>query len=236
MGFPTGPDPFTGANGTELHTYNAGWTKQTTDQVSIQSNTAQLTGGGSEGAYKWDGDGAFANDQYAQAVYANTGNYGGVTVRMSGVTTATTNGYIALVDAGKIDLQKITNGTRSNLQAQMTGAVANADTVKLEVIGTAIKVYVNAVQQGTTVTDSSFASGQPGIYFLNSLACALDDWTADTIPTGGGGGGGSPTYPQLERGVRGLARGLAGGLARAFVRRDRIFVPAYAGYALKAAA
>lgn len=43
-----------------------------------------------------------------------------------------------------------------------------------------------------------------------------------------GGGPSVPTYPQLERGIRGLTRGLRGGLARSFVRRDRIFVPAYA--------
>lgn len=50
-------------------------------------------------------------------------------------------------------------------------------------------------------------------------------------------GGATVTYPQLERGVRGLARGVAGGIARSFVRRDRIFVPAYAVLGdLKAAA
>lgn len=52
----------------------------------------------------------------------------------------------------------------------------------------------------------------------------------------GGGPPASPTYPQLERGIRGLGRGLAGGLARSFVRKDRIFIPAYATYDLQAAA
>lgn len=192
MGFPTGPDAFTGANGTELHTYNSGWTLQTTDVGEIQSNTATMRAAGTESAYKWDGDGAFTADQYAQAVYATVGNYGGVTVRMTGTSTATLNGYIALFDGSTIDLQTITNGTRANLQGGMTGTVANGDTVKLEIIGTSpcnIKVFVNTVQIGTTVTEgtATFSSGQPGLYFLaNANSLHLDLWTADTIPSGGG--------------------------------------------------
>lgn len=186
MGFPTGPDTFTGSNGTELHTYNSGWTLQTTDVSEIQSNTATMRAAGSESAYKWDGDGAFSADQYAQAKYSTVGHYGGVTVRITGTSTATLNGYIALFDGTAIDLQKITNGTRANLQAGI-GTVANGDTVKLEVVGTSIKVYVNGAQIGTTTTDSSFSSGQPGLYFLsNANSLHIDDWTSDTIPSGGG--------------------------------------------------
>lgn len=52
-----------------------------------------------------------------------------------------------------------------------------------------------------------------------------------------GGAPASPTYPQLERGIRGLARGVAGGIARTFERRGRILVPSYAVLGdLKAAA
>lgn len=44
----------------------------------------------------------------------------------------------------------------------------------------------------------------------------------------GSGGGATVTYPQLERGIsRGVNRGVGTGIARSFVRRDRIFVPAY---------
>lgn len=49
-----------------------------------------------------------------------------------------------------------------------------------------------------------------------------------------GGGGASVTYPQLERGTRGLGRGLVTGVFHspvAFKRRDRIFVPAWLGKA-----
>ena len=48
------------------------------------------------------------------------------------------------------------------------------------------------------------------------------------------GGAAAVKYPQLERGIRGLGRGLAEGLARTFVRKDRIFVPAYSSRAVKA--
>lgn len=234
MSFPIGPDAFTGANGTELHAYNASWTQQRSDVAEIQSNAAILRAGGSEGAYKWDGD-TFTNpDGYVQAAMPNPTNYGGVTFRMTGTSNGTVNGYVVLYDGGSLDLQTVTNGTRANLQTGM-GSIASGDTLKLEVVGSSLKVYVNGVQVGTTVTNSAFSTGQPGMYWIGS-GLALDLWTADTIPTGGGGGGGSPTYPQLERGIRGLARGVAGGIARSFVRKDRIFVPAYATYDLKAAA
>lgn len=184
MGFPVGPDAFTAANGTELHAYNAGWTQQRSDVVEIQSNAAILRGGGSEGCYKWDGD-VFTGNQFAQAVIPNATNYGGLTVRMTGTSNATVNGYVALYDSTAIDLQTVTNGTRANLQTGM-GAIANGDTLKLEVIGTSIKVYINGAQVGTTVVDSSFSTGQPGMYFIGS-GLTVDTWTADTIPTGGGG-------------------------------------------------
>ena len=69
-----------------------------------------------------------------------------------------------------------------------------------------------------------------------SGASTVASWTNDDFCTniafalipGGGGPPAGPTYPQLERGIRGLARGLSGGIARTFERRDRIFVPAYA--------
>lgn len=192
MGFPVGPDTFTGASGTELHAYNAGWTQIRSDVAEIDSNTAVLRAGGSEGAYKWVTD-TFTADGYVQAKIVNASNYGGVGFRLTGTSNATFNGYLALTDGGAIDLQLVTNGVRSGLQGGM-GSISSGDTLKLEVVGTSLKVYINGVQVGTTVTDSTYSSGQPGMWWLGALATSLDLWTADTIPSGGGGGGGGKPW------------------------------------------
>lgn len=184
MPYPVGPDTFTAADGTELHAYNAGWTQQRTDVAEVMSNVAQLRGGGSEGAYKWDGD-TFTADQYVQAKVATASNYGGVTVRATGLSNATYCGYVALYDGGVIDLQRIDNGVRSNLQAGI-GSISAGQTLKLQIVGTTLKVFVNGSQIGTDQTDATYATGQPGMYWLGGAAMAMDDWTADTIPSGAG--------------------------------------------------
>jgi len=186
-------DSFTGTSGTQLHTYNASWTEQRASDLHCEisgagggtPNTVRAAAtGGSEAAAKWDGD-TFTADQYSQAKAVNASNYAGPTVRMVGVTAAAENGYVALIDGLAIDLQRIDNGVRTNLQGGI-GSIASGDTLKLEIVGTTLKVYVNGVQVGTNQTDSNYATGQPGIAFIGSGA-ELDDWMADTIPTGAGG-------------------------------------------------
>lgn len=184
MAFPVGPDTFTVADGTELHAYNASWTQIRSDVAEIVSNAVVLRAGGSEGAYKWDGD-TFTADGYVQAKIVNASNYGGISFRTTGTSNANYNGYLALTDGGAIDLQIVTNGTRAGIQGGM-GSIANGDTLKLEVVGSSLKVYVNGVQVGTTSTDSTYSSGQPGMWWLGAGATSIDNWTADKIPSGGG--------------------------------------------------
>lgn len=95
------------------------------------------------------------------------------------------------------------------------------------------------IRTRNTVTDDSFmgtkslgASGveNPAQSSTGNNSVLQDFWNGFTITftDAGGGGGATITYPELERGIRGLTRGVVPGLARSFVRRDRIFVPAYA--------
>jgi len=187
-------DHFTGTSGTDLHVYNAGWTEQRASDTVCEisgvgggsGNTAWGKPGGSEAAVKWDGD-TFTGDQYAQCKAVNASNYGGPTVRQTGTTVATQNGYLALIDGFAIDLQRFDNGVRTNLQGGI-GSIGAGDALKLEIVGTTLKVYVNGVQVGTNQTDSTYATGQPGMYFNGAASSELDDWTADTIPSGGGAG------------------------------------------------
>ena len=186
-------ETFTDTSGTTLHAHNAGWTDQrAADTVCEISgvgggtpNTCRAKAGGVEAASKWDGD-SFAADQYAQCTAVNGANYGGPTIRQTGTTAATQNGYLILISGAALDIQRMDNGTRTQLQGGL-GSVVAGDIVKIDVVGTTIKAYVNGAQVGTNQVDSSYATGQPGMYFNGSQSAELDDWTADTIPTGAGG-------------------------------------------------
>lgn len=92
------------------------------------------------------------------------------------------------------------------------------------VVGTVLaNDYIS--NQGNTIITSMYNAGTSiSFTFPGSVA-----WVGGLVGLSAGGGGSTVTYPELERGTnRGSNRGRNTGIARSFVRRDRIFVPAYA--------
>jgi hypothetical protein len=124
----------------------------------------------------------FSNDQYSQVKLSNASGSGatgfGVTVRQS--TSANTRYRVTADSAASnnIQLGKEVNNVYSNLTGwPRTATVANGDTLRLEVQGTTLRVYINGVQVGADTTDSSIASGYPGIIYSSSAPSATaDDW------------------------------------------------------------
>lgn len=108
------------------------------------------------------------------------------------------------------------NANVGNVFTDATGAVLNNTTWPAGEVGAALTF-------ATTTLTLTFTS--PGYWTMAHLFVSQGGVAPPTV-----------TYPQLERGIRGLARGVAGGIARSFVRKDRIFVPSYATYDLQAAA
>lgn len=140
------------------------------------------------------------------------------------------------------DTGNVGTGTNTDMTA---GAISTAQALELLVLFASQNNLTGACTAGTdfTLIDGSMNSG-------GNVFGGCEEYITSGVLTGyvahmtspsnigfttvvaafkaSGGAPPSVTYPQLERGIRGLARGVAGGIARSFVRRDRIFVPAYA--------
>lgn len=95
-----------------------------------------------------------------------------VACRVSGASFAARNQYRAvLADDGTLTLGKMVAGTYTSLSSVAYGTltVGQTYTVRVEAIGTAVKVYVNGVQQ-ISVTDSSVTAGGGLAIFCASTA------------------------------------------------------------------
>jgi hypothetical protein len=171
------------------------------EQVNPIAAVAQIVGStafagsvfGQEGTARWIGAGTFTADQCSSVVIFDTptgsNNYGiGAVVRASGDIDGARDYYLALV-ADTTYLLKIVNGSLSVLNI---GSVTwtNGDRLEIEAEGTTIRLCQNGSPLGGawTVTDTSLASGQPGICGVGDPGiCTGDDWigynlvTADTF-------------------------------------------------------
>lgn len=135
-------------------------------------------------AEAYDGVNTYANDQYSKCVVKRRtvgGGYDecpGLSVRASG-TTGSVSEYLTLVDGASYLTQKYVAGSFTGIQSGSVTVPVNGVLV-MNAIGTAIKTYVDGVQYGTTITDSSIASGAAGISFYSNAGSALpaqiDNW------------------------------------------------------------
>ena len=118
--------------------------------------------------------------QYAQCKVTITGtsanNGAGPAVRMS---TSANTFYAAVIDAsGNYAVLKNVAGTTTNLRTGTVTYSAGA-VMKLSVTGSTLTLTYNGSQVGATISDSSITSGNPGIYYSNTLTTAsVDDWEA----------------------------------------------------------
>lgn len=131
------------------------------------------------GSY-WDAD-SFGNDQYSKATWItadnNSGTWTGPGVRMS-----SGNYYNAVQNGTDIELWRYVDPT----QTQLTGTAhtgTDGDEYKCEIIGTALKGYVEDVEEVST-TDSNIASGKPGLYTYYAVQPFWDDWEGGDIVSG----------------------------------------------------
>jgi hypothetical protein len=98
----------------------------------------------------------------------------------------------------------------SSAQTNLTTAVqtyAAGDVYKCEIVGSALKGYVNAVQKLSTTETAITGNTYCGMSQLApDTSGTIDDFYAED--TTGGGGGGGLIYTQLERTLRGVNRGV----------------------------
>ena len=119
--------------------------------------------------------------------------------------------YLAIADQSgsnnRIKLYKWVSGSYTQLGSNVNVTWANGDTLKCEANGSSISAYRNGSSQIGPITDTAISSGvRAGIWCYGVSVGYLDNFEAADLSAGGG-----IKYTQLERNVRGMARGMWGG-------------------------
>jgi hypothetical protein len=147
--------------------------------LEIVSNRYQWTIGGTwNGAYWNPSVNTFANDQFAEATV--TGHHIGIVIRHQ---AASTSCYLASIQGGNnVDLWRIDSGGFTGLGGQSVAAT-DGHVLRIEAVGSTIIVKLDGATV-ITVSDATYASGQPGIASYTNTPAYGDNWSAG--PTAGG--------------------------------------------------
>lgn len=185
---------FTGTNGNDVASFTQ--TNGSDGAIRYDTNKYENPFTGFADAY-WSGAGTFTNDQYATAVVTGLSNPGGnnavgIVLRCSTDTGAGRDCYRIYVyedSTTAIKIDKVVNGTVTNLATTSVGAFANGDTVEGEVEGTTLRAYRNGVQVGTDITDSALTTGKPGVCGVLGFGPGLfgDDWVGGNLTASAAG-------------------------------------------------
>lgn len=121
----------------------------------------------------------FASNQYSQATSLNgpSAVFSGLAIRWSG-----NSGYFVQIDmtsgTNTSYFQRWDSGSQTTV-GSFSYAYAQNDVWKLEASGNTITFYVNGVSKGS-ITDSTYSSGSPGIWFYHNVIY-LDDWSGGDL-------------------------------------------------------
>lgn len=198
-------DAFTYSNGALATVSSAKWTKASLfADLNVTSNQLQGAGAGNDKVGVIATWGGSTTDQYSQVVVSGSSlAFAGPTVHSDGTGTF----YLLElnVDGTHCQVTKCVAGTYTTLQQFVAQAVAG-DIAYLEWVGGTLNAKINGVSIGTKA-DSAIASGKPGIRIFDSGSSVIvDDWAAGDFSAAG------ITYPELERGTRGVGRGIVTGV------------------------
>jgi hypothetical protein len=169
-------DDFNRANSTDL---GAGWVEVSGDW-SIISN--QLSSGSAGGTIILRAAGAMAtSDHSVQMTIAATAAVShGVWARGNANIT---QGYLLRNDGTSWNLFSVVGGSFTSIGSYAAAAVAG-DVVKLQVVGTAIKGYINGTLR-ISVTDSAVTTGTSvGVRAESTSSLRFDDFTAADVVNG----------------------------------------------------
>lgn len=173
-------DDFNRADASDL---GANWTKKG-DQGSddpplhiVSNQAASHLGYGATYCMIYTGV-ACPDDHYSQGVIVNCTNFHGIAARVTDYNNCYVFGIASTYFGGSSStyrIWKVVAGTYTSLGTG-TATRATSDVLKIEANGTAIKGYVNGVED-VSVTDSSITTGDFGIWvFATSAAARFDDW------------------------------------------------------------
>ena len=161
-------DSFGGTTGDNLSVYSSNWSAITgEDQCKIASGGG-VTGGSaatSENGNRYSGI-TWPDDQYSEAPMATrppTGDVWGVLCRIaSGAQTYYGGGFHGFHFNDVDRIWKFVAGAITSLEA-LTQTFVAGDVVRLETIGSSIKLYRGGTLRGSGATDTAITSGQAGV-------------------------------------------------------------------------
>ncbi|HLZ50814.1 MAG TPA: hypothetical protein VKP61_08695 [Candidatus Acidoferrum sp.] len=168
-------DNATRANGA----IGSNWTVEQ-NGLNIASNQIQGTAASAANSAFWNAN-SFSNSQFAEATITalnGTTDFPGVSVLASG-TGSTSTYYDCLEDTTNIYIQRVVNGSSTNItSAGSTGAAG--DILRLEVApGGALTCYKNGAV-ALTFTDTNITSGSPGLIISGNVA-TLKNWSGGNL-------------------------------------------------------
>lgn len=176
-------------NRADAATLGANWAtaKGMVGPLGILSNGVKDPDGAGNRVGSYYSNVSFSADQFSQATFvARTTGGQMVTVRSitSGVTRNAYGGGHHVADFGdyKYCIFKWVAGTLSQLAVHASETVTAGDVLRLEISGTTLTLYANAVQK-VQVTDVSHAAGQPGMHAESVSASTVwfDDWSGGDL-------------------------------------------------------
>lgn len=130
---------------------------------------------------------AVNNDQWSEVLCEIMGSYCGLVLRWQASGTA--SGYASIVwENGNAFIQQMTNASNTEI-GSASGVTTQGGTNRLEMQGTAIKLFIDDVQKIST-SDPTWTSGVTGIlgYALNNQTdTQLENFTMGNFSAGGGG-------------------------------------------------
>ncbi len=167
-------DNATRANGA----IGANWTIAN-NGISISSNNFVGTAASNDVAF-WSAS-PFSASQFSQATFTalnGTTDFPGVAVLLSG-SGGSTQGYNCIEDTTTIFLQKITGTANTTLSSAATTGAAG-DVLRLEAApGGALTCFKNGAS-ALTASDTSYTSGQPGLFLFGTVATAKN-WSGGNL-------------------------------------------------------
>ena len=181
-------------NRADAATLGANWTTITGETTwKIVSNQAQPTRPSGSGDHSnFYNAVTWPDDQYSQAKIVNdsgssAGSDEGGGLHVRAASAARTYYRCVMNDSGSsnnLGISKQVAGSYTNLGFRSQAFAANG-ILYFSVVGTTITVKWNGTQVGATFTDSSIASGSPGVSLSSNMTSViLDDWEGGDFSSG----------------------------------------------------
>ena len=168
-------DNFNRANGG----LGSNWTTSNGSALQISSNQVTTTNS-NQGSF-WNAV-TFSSDQFSEIVVnPATLTFSFVAATVRHVTGG--NSYSCLENFNSVQMFKMVAGNTNTSLGSFSTTPANGDLIRLEISGTSLSCYRNGVLVIGPVTDSSYATGQPGVTssYDGTHVAALDSWSGGSL-------------------------------------------------------